>query len=950
MCTARSSGSAVTLLFTDIVGSTRLWQTDETTMQAAMEAHDSIAADCVTTQGGRVVKNLGDGVFAAFASPTDAVAAARDLQRRLYAYPWPTETPIRVRIALHTGEVRQLGGDYHGPTVNRCDRLQVLAHGGQTLLSAVTAALVQDHLPEGVSVRDLGQHRLKDLTRPEHVYQLVDARVDTEFPPLRSLDGYLHNLPVQIASFVGREEELGTVRGRLGVSRLVTLAGPGGCGKTRLALQSAASLVSDYAGGVWLVELAPLARPEQMPQAIASAFHLKEQPGRGLLDTISDHLGSREHLVILDNCEHLVRECASTTEVLLRRCPATQVLATSREVLGVSGESVIRVQPLPVPPEDCATADSVGGYASVELFLDRASATGGRVTLDDRTAGAIAAICRRLEGIPLAIELAAARTAVLSLQQIEARLSDRLKLLTGGSRTAEARQQALRATIDWSYGLLGAEEQALFRRLAVFAGGFGIESAESVAAFEPLDAPGVLDVLAGLVNKSMVAADEIGDEARFRLLDTLRQYGLERLDQAAEADAVTRRYIDSSRAFAEREGRGVRGPGQQETLARLDREYANLRDSVEKTVAGGSRPDGLALCAALWHYWHLRGHVSEGRRYCERFLVDRGDLRPDPVLGEVLCGAAALAYDEGDYARAKELWSEAVGVSEACGDTAGAAGATGNLGNLSLVQADYASAECHYNQCLRHMREAGDARGIAAALSNLGLLAMKRGELVRANALLEESLERMKDAGGGHQVAHVLRTLGNLARQRGDSAAAKRFHLESIQLARELGDRRTLAHALNNLASVLLGLGDCSGATTAAEEGLALRRAIGDLRGVAASLSMLGQVHLRCDDHIRAARLFHESATTQEALGEAHSLVESLAGLALALGRMGQSATAAQVLESAEELARTRELVMPDTSLLTECRAELPAPGPRKREQALSTPAALEMARAVLWA
>jgi predicted ATPase/DNA-binding SARP family transcriptional activator len=534
--TAELPTGVVTFLLTDVEGSTRLWERHPSAAQEAIARHDELIASAVAAHGGVLLKTKGEGdsTFSVFASASDAVACAVDAQRAMQAGPWPEQAAIRVRAALHSGEAQIRGADYFGPAVSRCARLRSIASGGQTILSEATAELVRDALPDGASLRDLGAHRLRDLTRPERVTQLCHRDLPDEFPPLRSVDAFPNNLPVQLSTFVGRRHEMAEIKVLLGGHRLVMLTGAGGAGKTRLAIEVGAEVLDAYADGVWFAALAALTDQALVAQTVAAALHLREEAGRDVIDLLAEHLREREALLILDNCEHIVAACASLAEKLLQTCPRLKILATSREALQIAGEAMWRTPSLAVPAETAPPAPVLCQYESVQLFRDRARACAPAFDVDPGNAPAVAEICRRLDGIPLAIELAAARVKTLTAVQIAERLDDRFRLVAGGSRTALPRQQTLRALIDWSYELLTDTERVVFRRLSAFAGGFPLEGAERVCAGEGVDVLDVVDLLERLADKSLVTADE----GRFVLLETIREYGLERLREAGEADAV----------------------------------------------------------------------------------------------------------------------------------------------------------------------------------------------------------------------------------------------------------------------------------------------------------------------------------------------------------------------------------------------------------------------------
>src|SRR5262245_39588833 len=593
----------VTFLFTDVEGSTRLWEQHPDQMRAALVEHDALIEFLTAQHGGHLVRPRGEGDsrFCVFARATEAVVAAAAIQRALHEESWPAETPLRVRLALHTGEADLRAGDYYGSAVNRCARLRAIAHGSQALLSMATEELVRDALPSGVALRDLGEHRLSDLARPEHVFQVVVPGVPAAFPPLRSLDTLPNNLPLQLTSFVGREREVAEVAGMLAAHRLITLTGVGGTGKTRLALQVAADALLAFSDGVWLVALDALRDPGLAPQAVALSIGVREERERPLLATLTDALKPKRLLLLLDNCEHLLDACARLADALLRACPHLTIVATSREALGIAGETVWRVPSLALPAvfagQPLPPVETLTRYEAVALFVDRAQAVQPRFALTRESAPAVVSVCALLDGIPLALELAAARVRALSVDQLLARLTDRFRLLTGGSRTALERHQTLRAAVDWSHALLTAPERVLFRRLAVFAGGWTLEAAEAVGPAPDGPAGGlaredVLDLLTRLVDQSLVdvVAEAPGaGPARYRLLETLRQYAQHKLVEAEEVAAVRGRHAAHYLALAEQAQPALHGPEQLVWLDRLEEEHANLRGALAWLVEQAER-------------------------------------------------------------------------------------------------------------------------------------------------------------------------------------------------------------------------------------------------------------------------------------------------------------------------------------------------------------------------
>jgi len=503
----------ITFLFTDIEGSTRLWEQYPAQMQLALARHDALLRQAIEQNSGYVFKTVGDAFCAAFSTAKNALLATIHIQTALVAEPWPVEIrQIRVRMGLHTGVAEEREGDYFGQTLNRVARLQAVAYGGQILVSTVTRELVANLLPEGCYLLDLGEHRLKDLANPEQIFQLAIPGLPSEFPPLKTSNTYPNNLPPSTTSFIGREIEIAKIKALLITSRLVTLTGAGGIGKTRLSQTVAQELLTTFKDGIWLVELAPLADPALVVQAVAHALKLSEKPGQLLLTTLLERLKTNNILLLLDNCEHLIESCARLVTELLADCPNLKILTTSREGLNVRGERLYRVPSLGVPPagnqtQPLNTIENLTRYEAVRLFIERAQAVNSQFQLTEKNSKTVAEICRRLDGIPLALELAAVRVKALSVEQIAKRLIDRFRLLTGGNRTDLPRQQTLRALIDWSYDLLDEKEQVLWQRLSIFAGGWTLEAAEKVCTGEPIEEWEVLDLLTQLVEKSLVVTE-----------------------------------------------------------------------------------------------------------------------------------------------------------------------------------------------------------------------------------------------------------------------------------------------------------------------------------------------------------------------------------------------------------------------------------------------------------
>ncbi len=910
----------VTFLFTDIEGSTRFLQQLGDRYADVLAEYRRLLRVAVYTQGGKEVGARGDACFFAFPRAKGALAAAVAAQRALNRYPWPTGITVRVRMGLHTGE--SLSGDTGcvSMDVHRAARICTVGHGGQILFSQTTRDLVADDFPKGVSVRDLGQHRLKDLGGPHSVFQVVATDLPSDFPPLNSLDALPNNLPVQLTSFIGREREKREVERLLSIARLLTLTGTGGAGKTRLALQVAADLLEQYPDGVWVVELAPLADPTLVPQSVASALGVAEQPHRAMNATLVDYLRPKSLLLVLDNCEHVLPACAQLTDALLRVCPSLRILATSREALRIAGEISWRVPSLSQPdPQRLPTFDRLIEYEAVRLFVQRAAAILPTFTVTSQNAEAIARVCQQLDGIPLAIELAAARVRVLSVGQIVARLDDRFRLLTGGSRTALPRQQTLRATMDWSYDLLSAQEGMLLRRLSVFAGGWTLEAAEAVCPGDDVAVTDTLDLLTQLVDKSLVVVETSDGAARYRLQDTVRQYGLDKLEESGNAADVRRRHFGWYLGIAESAKAAGRESDRAVWLERLQAEYDNLRAALEWSLGSGGPEEGLRLAVAARELW-WRSHFNEGRHWLEESLAATHGT-PSPLRAEALATLSDIAREQGEYLKAAEFCEESLRLYREQGDEQGIAAALNSRGRLAWRQSDYKQATAFFEQSLALNRKLGQQANIAQGLNALGNVAHAQGNYERAAGFHRESLALYRALNKESGLAIALDSLANAEWRLGDHDRAMALLEQSLALFRKLGFKRGIAVALLSLGTVAQSAGRYERARASFEEGLGLRKELGDRRGLASVLDKLGDMAQSLGHQERAVRLFGVADAIREAISapltpsdrgdHERSLAAARATLGVAAFAAAWAAGRAMTVEQAAEYALTPVKTVP---------------------------------------
>jgi predicted ATPase/class 3 adenylate cyclase len=892
---AGAPAGTVTMLFTDIEGSSdgvRTLGADR--WEAVLELHTRIIREALASHGGFEVRTEGDSFFAVFTSPRAAVAAAAEMQRRLSETDWPHQVPVRVRMGIHTGEARPAslasGVDYVGFEVSRAARIAAAAHGGQVLLSDTTESLVRDGLAPGLTLRELGEHRFKDLVRPQRIYQLrVDGLPDT-FPPLRSLDATPNNLPTQTTTFVGMKREIASAVERLQTTRLLTLTGPGGSGKTRLALHLAADLLDRYPDGVWLVELAPVTDLVGVGPTVAAAAHIGERPGRPTVETISESLRSRQVLLVLDNCEHLIAACADLAVALIRACPRLTILATSREGLNVPGETLMPVPSLRVPDGDrLPPLDELREYEAISLFVDRCSSYQPAFALTEDNAADVVRICRRLDGVPLALELAAARVRVLSVAQVAKRLDDRFHLLTGGGRTVVARQQTLRALIDWSYDLLNDSERVLLRRLSIFVRGWTLEAAEAVCAGEGIEREAILELHAHLVDKSLVLMLDSGGVARYAMLETIREYAREKLANSGDAPVLRQRHFDHFFRYALDTWLST-GPERGFSL-NYGVEYENMRAALEWVQAEPNRSDQeLLFAGSMFGPAAARGRIGELRQILTAALA-----RSDPsarTLGRAraLHVAVMLAAMQGDYPVAAPLAEKAVqmlrdlgqkrelayllmmlargdgsertmsesrALFEEVGDVWGVAMLLFLMADVALQRGEYHTARSGHTESLALFRQLGDLQQSTMPLVSLGRLACIDGDYARARALIEEtlSIRRRPDFNNPLQIAFALNSLGEVDRCEGDPARGARSFAQALAYGRELADDMIVAWSLHNLGHVALQSGDLSEAGARFRESLLLRWRSGPGADVAAGLAGMAGVALREGQLTEAVRL-----------------------------------------------------------------------------------------------
>jgi predicted ATPase/class 3 adenylate cyclase len=859
----QSQQQTLTFLYTDIEGSTRLWEHQPEAMRQAVARHDQIMRQAITDNDGRVFRTVGDAFCAVFSAAPQALQAAVDAQRSLAREPWELEGSIRVRMALHTGEAAEQAGDYVGASLNHIGRLIAACHGGQIVLTRVSMELVRDQLPQEVRLTDLGIHRFRDLIHPEHIFQADIDGLPAGFPPLKSLEVHPNNFPSLLTNFIGREQEMETIRQLVASTRLLTLTGPGGTGKTRLSLEVANQIIEDFPDGAWLVELAPLSNPALLSQTVAMVLNVREQPGRSLQDSLIEALHSKRLLLILDNCEHLIDACAHLAAALLSSCSQIKIITSSREMLGIPGEVVHRVPSLSLPNLDGqATFEQIARSEAVRLFVDRAATLRSGFELTPQNAGAIHQICTRLDGIPLAIELAAARITVLGPQQIASRLDDRFRLLTGGSRTVLPRQQTLEALFDWSHELLSEEEQRFFRRLSVFAGGWAFEAAEAVTGSEY-----TLDLLEQLVNKSLVVVDWLDQGTRYHMLETTRQYAQKKLFEAGEALETRRAHAACYAAYSDQQqflnlrsfGKLVHlFAGEQENL------YTALEWAIDQDL-----PLALKIGSNLSYYWVSIGVAGEMRNHLHRAIQmarQTPEFQDQHLLVNALMSEGILAINLGQNLEALRLLQSALEQARQLGDSSllvvilpllsEAAGLTGdadlayrsgeegiavarksgdswmiglnfiNIISYSLIPlGDFQKARQYADELmgiLKNESEDVDPWLITILEQVLGVLDFHDGQYERAGAHFTNSMQRFRELGSVHFETVARSGLADVARLQKRYQEAGDLYSQVIQNWRDQGNLGAVARCLECLAFIAGEQAQSAGGTSGQEQ---LRRA-----------------------------------------------------------------------------------------------------------------------------
>lgn len=883
----------VTFLFTDIEGSTRRWEKHPAAMKAAIERHDALLKAAIEARGGQVFKTVGDAVYAAFPTAPGAILAAIEGQQAIQREQWnPEIAPLKVRMALHTGIGEAYGNDYVGQPLNRVARLLSTGYGGQILISHPTYDLVYDALPAEVSLRDLGEHRLKDLTYPEHIFQLLAPGLQGDFPALRTLENRPNNLPSQPTPLVGRESELEAVSTLLRQPdvRLITLTGAGGTGKTRLGLQVAADMLDEYADGVFFVPLVSIRNAGLVAPSIMQALGVRESGEDPTVETLKDYLKSRQALLLLDNFEQVLAAAPIVAE-LLAAAPALKILVTSRETLHLRGEKEFAVPPLSLPdPRNIPSVEQLSQFGAIALFVQRAQDVKPDFAVTTQNAQAIAEICRRLDGLPLAIELAAARIKFLPPQAMLARLQSRLRLLTSGARDLPDRQQTLRNTIGWSYDLLTPAEQLLFKRLAVFAGGSTLEAVEAVC-----DAEGDLEVdtlegLSTLTDKSLIRNGEGSNgEPRFRMLETIREFAMEKLEVSGEVEEMLRRHTDFYLTTAKESDNSVLGEWWYNDFDLIEDEHDNMRAVLRRTSQDPNLVQvALEMSAALCWFWDFRDYFSEGQAWLETILALPAADTHNSARANALRASGTLSMLQGDYTTARSRLLEGLEMARQVGDERCVALALPFLCFTFQLRGEYVEAIKYGEEGVALLRKLGDLSFLGLGLFALGDAFMWAGDYEKAKSIHKESSSIFKADKAMAARTLPMISLGRIAMLQGDYATARSLLEESIAIRRKQKNRWLLAISITTLGDLALYESSYDEAEALAQESLDIYRAVGDNGGIAWAVYNLGWIALHESDYKRASEMFKEGLMIRNKQGNKMHIALNLLGFASLASAKGQ--------------------------------------------------------------
>lgn len=795
----------VTFLFTDIEGSTKLAQKNNEAYITALDKHHEILYDVIDSNNGFVFKIVGDSFCCAFSNSEDAVRAAVNTQLKLISTDW-NDTVIKVRMGLHSGDAEFIDKDYSGyVTLSRSSRIMSIAHGGQILLTEEVYENIKDNSDLKISFRDLGKRKLKDIILPEHVYQILSDDLPSEFPPLKSQDARQNNLPSSVSEFIGRKKEIQEIKALFSKTRLITLTGAGGTGKTRISIQIAMEMIDEFDNGVWLIELSPVTDPELIVKEISTTLNLKEDPGLDYLVALKEFLKEKSILLIIDNCEHLLLNCAQIAEALLSNCPKLKILSTSREPFNINGENIYRIPPLSMPENlKNESFDSLAEYESVKLFLDRAQSVKPDFTLTEENIHTVAELCKKLDGIPLAIELASKRVNVLKVEDILKRLDDRFKLLSSGSSTAMPRQKTLKALIDWSYDLLNPNEQLLLQRLAVFTGGWTLEASEEICSDDNIDQYEILDLMDSLYNKSLIYYKETNGKGRYGILESIKFYALEKFTDNADYFQKHLNYFLNLSSFSRHKSKGMK---QLEWLNVMSSEEDNIRGNIQWAIKNNPE-DAVRIVINTYDFWNYKGYLKEGFDTSFKVL-NSVEISDKKLKADLLLKIAIFCYEQGKFPELEKYSNEALSLYREIDDKLGIVETLNELGQKSFIEMESSTAVKLYEEALDLSKEINAKEGLATTLYNLSFPVNNLGDKQRSVSLKEEALNIARDLKNEHLTAQILLSLSvALTRNSGDIKKAALYSEESLVNSRKIDDQYLISVNLVHLADLKLNYDD----------------------------------------------------------------------------------------------------------------------------------------------
>lgn len=888
----------VTFLFTDIEGSTKLAQQFPEKLQFALHKHHLIVQSAIESNKGYIFEIIGDAFCSAFENAEDAITSAIEAQRNLSGENW-NDAVIKVRMGIHSGDAEWNDDTYVGYiTLARTKRIMSAAYGEQILLSKDTHDLLNSRHTgfqnQIFTFRDLGERKLKDIIEPIKLFQIIAPGLREDFLPLKTLDARPNNLPVQLTSFIGREEEIKHVKEMLKQTHMLTLTGTGGSGKTRLSLQIAADVIDEFENGVWFTELASLSDPSFLSQTVLKVFGLKEEKMKSPEETLLDYLRQKNILIVLDNCEHLVEYCAKLVEKLLQKCPQLKIIATSREALHCSGENIHRVLSLKAPdPKGDVSVKALNQYESVRLFVERALSVNANFTLNTENASALAEICYRLDGIPLAIELAAARIKILSPEKIFEKLKDKFNLLKEGKRTALPRQQTLRALLDWSYDLLSEKEKLLWQRLSVFTDGWTLEAAEEICSDEKLNKDEIFELLNHLIEKSIIIADTKND--RYRILETLKEYAIERLNKINTSEGILNAHLEYYLGFAEDSAIKLNEGDVLCWLEKIESDHNNLQSAIEWSVKNNLEESGARVAIALSNFWIKRAYFSTGIRMLN-IILDHQQNISKITLAKVLNSNGVLTSNLGEKEKGRKFFERSLELRRETGDKRGIAVTLGGLGGDTLLQGDYLKAKIFFEEGLAIAQEIEDKNLICNALHNLGVVHHFLNNFELSQDHFEKSLKLRRDMNNKFDTAKTLSNIGSLATDQKNFEKAERFLKESLELKKELGDRHGEAFTLIHLGILEYDLENFEMALKYYHDALDLKIMIGEKPGIVEVLTSLGNTLLRQKNYDEAKKYLFEAVDLIREIGDNVGNEEVIIGFANILSGKNDLINSARLL------------------------------------------------------